>query len=475
MKKLLLILGFAGLMVSCEKDLPFGREGQDIDLKDQEADVAVFMVTPSGGDDTPAIYEAIMDAKAAGPGSVVQLCEGEYHLGLMEIRDFYGALKGAGQDKTIITVMNDIDLDPLWAQNLFPDLVKFVGGDVHISHLTIQTPPGAVSTGGPGLGHVTCLMSFTTGNAQYETYNAERSLNAVIDHVSFKGQYLEGGAAGYYYSYNCPFALRSGNDIRSADAGTLPRAKVDIKITNCDFDTFVYGAVIEELKNSKVVIGEKNNGNVFNNLEQGAGVWESRIMDVLVEGNTFNVPELCWGFDYNDYPFYPQLQDDPETTTSLCNIQNNVFNLNTADYAIYFRNQRHFTHPGEKPVAFQVKNNKFNMTDGHPIGIYSEVTKGAVIRNNKFSGYGWVGLYLTLYSQGGLVLGNNFSTAQFDGIALFLDSNTQDWTVVGGNLQESAIDRGVNNVITGMNMSEMGEPLGRAISDKITHMNHLMH
>ena len=473
-KKLLLILGFAGLMISCEKDLPFGREGQDIDLKDQ-ADVAVFMVTPSGGDDTPAIYEAFMDAQAAGPGSVVQLCEGEYHLGLIEIRDFYGALMGAGQDKTIITVQTGLDIDPLWGSNQLPDLVKFVGGDVHISHLTIQTPPGAVSTGGPGYGHVTSLLSFTMGNAQYEPYNTDRSINAVVDHVSFKGQYLEGGVGFYYNTYNCAYALRCGVDIRLADAGTVPRAKVDIKITNCDFDTFIYGTVIENLKNSKVIIGQKNNGNVFNNLEQGGGVWESRAMDILVEGNTFNVPEFCWGFDCNDYPYYPQLQNDPETTTSLCNIQNNVFNLNTADYAIYLRNQRHFVFPGEKPVAFQIRNNQFNMTDGYPIGIYSQVTKGAVIRNNKFSGYGWVGLYLTLYSQGGLVLGNNFSTAQFDGIALYLYSNTQNWTVVGGNLRESAINLGVNNVITGMNMSEMDEPMGRAISDKITHMNDLMH
>ena len=71
-----------------------------------------------------------MDAKAAGPGSVVQLLEGEYHLGLLEVYDFYGSLRGAGKDKTIITAIGGIDIDEIWARHLTVVLVKFVGGDV---------------------------------------------------------------------------------------------------------------------------------------------------------------------------------------------------------------------------------------------------------------------------------------------------------------------------------------------------------
>lgn len=473
-RNFLIFLVFAGLFASCNKDEAILGEAPEINLKDGPA-VSVFVVEPSGGDDTPAIMQAFDDAKAAGPGSVVQLCEGEYHLGFMEIRDFYGALKGVGKDKTIITAMDNLDLNPMLGLNLYPILVKFVGGDVLISHLTLQTPPGAISTGGPGYGHVTALLNFSTGNAEYELFNENRSMKVVVDNVAFKGQYLEGGAGFYHYTYNCAYALRAGFDVLSASASSVPRENIDIKIINSAFDTFIYGVVIEGLKNSKVVLGEKNYGNVFNNLEQGGGVWESRGMEILVEGNTFNVPELCWGFDQTDYPYYSHLMNEAETKTTTCNIQNNVFNLTYADYGIYLRNQRHFLNPGEKPVAFQVRNNQFNMTDGYPWGIVTQVTKDMVIRNNKFSGYGYQALYLTLYSQGGLVLGNNFSTAQFSGAAIFLANNTSNWTVVGGNLKDRVINLGVNNVITGMNVSEAEEPLGRAISDKITNMNHLMH
>ncbi len=469
-----LFITCCGLMMSCSKDESFFGETGELGLK-KAANSPVFIVEPSGSDDTPAILLAFENAKAEGPGSVIQLCEGEYHVGMMEILDFYGVLKGAGKDKTIITAMNNLDLDFFMDRNLYPNLIKFVGGDVLICNLTMQTPPGIISTGGPGFGHVTSLLNFSAGNADYELLNEYRSINVVVDHVSFKGQYLEGGAGFYHHTYNCAYAIRAGYDVLSAVVNSVPREKINIKITNSEFDTFIYGIVIEGLKHSKVVIGEKNEGNVFNNLEQCGGVWESRGMDILVEGNTLNIPKLCWGFDQSDYPYYPLLMNEAETTTTTCNIQNNVFNLTYADYGIYLRNQRHFLNPGEKPVAYQIRNNQFNMTDGYPWGILTQVTKDMVIRNNKFSGYGYQALNLTLYSEGGLVLGNNFSKAQFSSAAICLDANTSNWTVVGGNLKDRVINLGENNVITGMNVSTSEIPLGRSISDKLTRMNHLMH
>lgn len=474
LKKVLFFLVFAGLFVGCNKDEAFIRETPEVDLKSGAAKVAVFMVQPSGGDDTPAIMQAFNDAKAAGPGSVVQLVEGEYHLGFLEIRDFYGALKGAGKGKTIITAHSIINMSPIWAKNLFPDLVKFVGGNVMISHLSIQTPSGIITTGGPGRGHIASLFSFAMGNATYELLNENRSINAVIDHVSFKGNFLAGGIGFFYNTYNCFYAVRAGYDIRTAPANSVPRNKVNIKITNSDFDTFSYGVVLVALKNSMVVIGENNKGNVFNNLEKAAGIWDSRAVNMQLEGNTFNIPELCWGFDHSDYPSYPILKNEAETEASICNIQNNVFNLTNADYGIYLRNQRHYLNPGETPVAFQIRNNQFNMTDGNPWGIYSEITKGAVIRNNQFKGYGYQALGLVLNSQGGLVLGNNFSTAQFSSAAIYLNPTTRDWSVVGGNLKDKVINLGENNVIAGMNVSTSDEPLGRAISQKLVPMNHLL-
>jgi hypothetical protein len=461
----------AFLMMACSE---FEMTDNDLDnaqLKKAHA-APVFIVEPGGGDDTPAIMQAFMDAKAAGAGSVVQLVEGEYHLGFIEIRDFHGSFCGAGKDKTIITVMDNLDAMALIVQGQYPQLMKFVGGDVHISGFTLQTPEGAISN--MAAGHIQCLMNFSAYNAIYELGNESRSINAVVNNVSFGGQFFEGGMGFYKYAYNCLFAVRAGYDcIGMSD---LPREHINFKITNSDFNTFCYGLVLEAMKNSEVIVGGKNNGNEFNNCEQGGGVWESRAMKILVEGNTFNVPELCWGFDVNDYPYYPGvLKVEPETETTICNVNNNVFNLNTADYGLYFRNQRHFVYPGEKPMAIQVKNNLFNMTDWYPWAIYSQVTKGMVIRNNKLSGTAWDGIVLDLYSAEGLILGNNFSAAEFYRSSVFLMGTTQGWTVVGGNVGDNVLDMGTDNIITGYNVSTSDVPLGSRISGKISEMNHLMH
>jgi len=64
----------------------------------------VFKVYPNGIDDTEALMQAFNDAKAAGPGAVVQLSEGLFKIGFLdEIFDFNGYFLGAGKDKTIVS------------------------------------------------------------------------------------------------------------------------------------------------------------------------------------------------------------------------------------------------------------------------------------------------------------------------------------------------------------------------------------
>jgi hypothetical protein len=461
----------AFLMMACSEFEMADNDMDNAQLKKKSV-VPVFIVEPGGGDDTPAIMQAFDDAKAAGPGSVVQLVEGEYYLGFIEVRDFYGSFCGAGKDKTIITAMDNLGAMGLIAQGQYPQLMKFVGGDVHISDFTLRTPEGAISD--MPNGHIQCLMGFSAYNAIYELGNEERSINAVIDNVSFHGQFYEAGMGFYKYTYNCLYAVSASWD--GIGVSDLPREHINFKITNSDFNTFCYGLVLGAMKDSEVIVGLKNNGNVFNVCEQGGGVWESRRMNILVEGNTFNVPYLCWGFDITDYPYYSAiLKDEPETEATICNVNSNVFNLEYADYGLYFRNQRYFLNPGEKPMAIQVKNNLFNMTDWYPWAILSQVTKGMVIRNNKFNGTCYDALNLELYSSEGLILGNNFSAAEYARSSVYFHETTQGWTAVGGNIKDNVIDLGVDNIITGFNVSTSDVPMGQRISDKLKTMNQLMH
>ena len=473
-KLVFLVFVCFGLLLGCNQFEMPDDDLANLDLK-KVAKAAVFMVEPSGGDDTPAFIQAFEDAKNAGPGSIVQLCEGEFHLGFIEIRDFYGTLKGAGKGKTIITPISDLDMDPLLDRSLYPDLIKFVGGDVMISHLSMQTPPGRISVGGTETGHILSLLSFSANNADFEPLNENRSINVVVDNVCLIGQRLsEGGWKGPVYSYNCAYALRTAGDFRRWSGAPIPRQKVNMRITNSEFDTFAYGLVLEDIKKSKIVVGEKNRGNTFSNLDWAGGVWNGQENEVLTAGNTFNIPESSSGFIADDYPWYVYLKDEIPNKPSLFDFSNNIFNLSQANYGLYLMNRRTEINPGDIPVAFLVRNNQFNMTDGYGKAVGSFYSDGMVIRNNKFCGHGDTGLYLASYSKNGLVLGNNFSIAMFETTVAYLSEETSNWTFVGGNFKDKVINLGVNNVFTGMNVSTSDEPLGRSISEKIVPMNHLM-
>ena len=474
--KIFFLMAVFSSFSGCNNDEMPGDDLTGINLK-KASMPAVFMVEPSEGDDTPAIMQAFDDAKAAGPGSVVQLVAGEYHLGLIEIRDFYGTFKGAGKDKTIITAMNNLDAQTLWNKNLQADLVKFVGGDVHLCRFTLQTSPGPLCVTGPPAGNIKCLIHFSANNAVYEAGNENRSINVVIDEVRFKGQPLEGGP-GYNMGYNSWLALTTGWDSRTGS--DIPREKIDFKITNSEFDTFCYGLDLEGMKNGKIIIGEMNKGNLFSNLDQAGGVWESLDMDVLIEGNTVNVPEFSWGFDLDNYPYYSNiLRPEPQTRNTIFNIQKNVFNLTHSEYALALHDPRRVLDPVEIPLIYQVKNNQFNMEDGYEWAIISRRTKGMVIRNNMFSGQGDLAIYIVspwryVYNEDGLILGNNFSTAELGTGAVYLSADTRNWTIVGGNIKDKVIDNGTNNIITGVNVSTSETPLGRSIADKLPPMNHIM-
>lgn len=471
MKKVFLFIVCVVVFMSCSKT-DINEPFSGTDLKAGAASPAVFIVEPNGSDDTPALVQAFEDAKAAGTGSIVILVEGEYKVGYMEIYDFYGSLQGAGKGQTVITVLPGIDLNELFARHQLHCMIKFIGGDVCLSNFTIRTPPGRLSTGGPGWGHIYSLMSFSSFNPLYEPGNESRTINVTIDNVSFKGQRMEeGGYPGYTgYSYNCVMGVRAGFDyypIYSVPENLLPREKIDFKIINSDFETFCYGIAIEGTMNSRLIIGEKNNGNVFSNTDQDGGIWENRNAEVSIEGNTFNITEFGYGIDLDDYPWYKIFRSEPSEKPTIFNVQNNAFKMTHSEYALFLRNTRARSFPEEPPVIYNIKNNVFSMADGYEWGIISYFTKGIVIRNNKLTGYGDLALYLVNWSQGGLVMGNNFSTAVLGTGVAYLTASTKDWTFIGGNADGLVINYGTNNLFAGFSVSKSDVPFGQTIVDNL--------
>jgi hypothetical protein len=141
LERLLFLFACILLLVACNKsdrtdtDL-YGLPGYG--LKKATLTGEVFTVLPNGYNDTPALQMAFNNAVAAGPCSVVQLVEGSYNIGFIEVQGFSGSFIGAGKGKTVITPMNSLDCNSLTNLKLNLYLIKFIGGDIHVSDMTLQ-------------------------------------------------------------------------------------------------------------------------------------------------------------------------------------------------------------------------------------------------------------------------------------------------------------------------------------------------
>ena len=274
-----------------------------------------------------------------------------------------------------------------------------------------------------------------------------------------------------YRAWNAIVALQSGINLSG-----LTRSNIDLTVTNCTFDAFGYGAVMRGVKEGKCTIGSKNNGNIFSNCLESVWLYDVINIPVEVVDNRFNVSIGCYGLDFENSPFKYYVVET-QMKCPVINVERNEFNI-SGPTGIRIMEGRRAKFPEEnKPVMIQVKNNRFNLTDGSREGINLFNLKGAVIRNNRFNGSSIQGVWIrtrptdgSVYNENGLLLGNNFSNTVFSTGTVFLDIYSRNWTIVGGNLGERVTDLGDNNIISGFNINESVEPFGQTIVDNLEEM-----
>lgn len=458
LKKILFFTVTAGLLFSCSEtgldEDYLNEDDSGSDLKCTKGPSKVVFVKPSGGDDAENLKAAFAEAAGYGRGSVVQLMKGEYKLSHLDVYDFYGSLKGMGKTQTIISVLPGIiSFDECVEMNTVPCIMRFVGGDVRLSDFTVRTPPGPVSVGG----YIYSIINFSSFTKDYESGNESRSINAVVDNVSVIGQFDEGGG---YEGYNSAMGVRAGFDyfpVWEEPYTKQPREKINFTITNSDFENFSYALVVEGFKNSKVVIGKINKGNHFFNCHQAGGIWEERDNDIVVEGNSFDIHEA--GLDLDNTPWYLLFNSEPSIKGTVSKLRFNRFELKGGWYGFWLADPSRATEPGV-PSSIMVNDNLF-MEDGGWTCIAGYLLKGTVIKNNRFTGHGFQGICLFdradywwfdtdgLFNENGLILGNNFSSANFDDCAIYLNEGTKNWTIVAGKT-ESITDLGTGNKIIGV-------------------------
>jgi len=475
MKKFRIYLSFiAGisLIISCSKSDQAGFDMAGLSLKNQAGSSpvseAVFIVEPNGVDDTESLIDAFDKAIGHGHGAVVQLIPGNYFLNFIEIREFTGKFRGAGKGRTFISTVEDLSVDEILSQNLNTVLIRFVGGDVNISEMTIMTPPGELSTG--SVDYIDGLVGISSITSQYTSENGY--INAVVDNVDFAGNWE-----------NTTNGLKAESGFRKTIPGGIPLSYIDISITNCSFSGFAsYGVLIMEIREGKFIIGTQSKGNLFDNIYYGSlGIWHNVSMDASIEGNSFKNPVgTRFGIELYSSPYPGYLEQVPQSFQSFCNIRQNTFDISGGLGGILVNDRRRYFFPEELPMLFQVKNNLFNMSDGAYTGIGCFNMDGMVIRNNRFAGTGSYGVRIMgpspyPYNQNGVMLGNNFSNTSYSVTAILLDTRTRNWTIVGGNMGEYITNNGENNIITGFNMNYSEAPVGQTIVDNLEGIRDAIH
>ena len=456
LKKLFMLIAIAGLMFSCSMDEPGIMPGDDF-KNDALACGKVFKVEATKGTDiTASLKEAFDEAIAAGPGSIVQLPEGEFELDFINIYEFYGSFVGAGKGKTIIKPKTGLDCTGIENQGLWTFLINFVGGDILMSNMTFKIPDGAICAEEQAF---TGLVIFADYIKTYTSLN--NSVKAIVDNVEFIGGNWN----------NCWDALAGGGNTRVTSG--LERSNVDMTITNCTLDGFGVGTQYIGTKKGKYTLGMKNNGNTFHNCAESVYIYDVINVPVEVVDNRFNT--TYFDVDFDNTPV-SQYVADLQTRRSLINIEGNEFNVAYCGIRIFDGRRSE-----NMPVMVVVKNNRINFMAGSSMGLNIFNLKDAVIRNNRFNGSSQFGVRVrtrptdgTIYNENGLLLGNNFSKTAFSVASVFLEPYTRDWTIVGGDLGESITNLGQNNIITGFNVNDSEDPFGQTIVDNLEEMRETM-
>jgi parallel beta-helix repeat protein len=382
-----------------------------------------ILVAPSGGDDTANLQAAFDAAIAAGPGSTVQLTEGQFYTNEVFIYDFYGTFKGMGMD-TVIDVLRGYDPGAPGVAGpggTPPHIFSFIGGDVYITDISFDITP--FETAEPWAEGFTDILS---------PILIAGEINSRVENIKVTGHDGTGGYPPWHplfgiKAYNVRAGLIFGYHL-SPCVGTHT-------ITNCEFDSLWLGLSAYMWADSEIkitrntikggAIGIINADNINTNFEIShndieanayAGVWVMQFAPFdcqwFIHHNTIRPTILADGILLQDF-----------TAGSL------------------------------KAV---VSHNKIYL-DTFWGGIWTSYVSNAFISNNIVSGTGDYGI-VCAFAYNNVLLGNNVQTvdAYWASVVLLYAS---DCVVVGGSTKKNVLDiAGLNNIIVGMNNMQGNSP-----------------
>jgi parallel beta-helix repeat protein len=426
---------------------------------------------PSGKDDTANIQVALNACVAHGPDCTVQLLAGRYLTRQLVTYNFRGTFKGMGVDSTTIEALhnlpvnpNDISVEgeclPNTTTCLWPSLIIFVDGDIHVSDLSIRitSPPGTATTGWGFFGlKITTLVDALRFMGQHPT-------NTAIDRITIEGL-PDNSSTSFGAIFGFPVSFNVVNGV--IYTGELPRSSTPfdyyflsgtLTVRNSSFKTMIDGVSTDGFRRDNLVTlgGSPSAGNHFENVYVGMDLEtsESSIFDISHNDSS--------GF-FAGMWVVPWLPVFVPSSPSRYLIHDNKFSTTgPGAQAVFLQND-----PTNPWIDAMIWNNSIENQDSLSDGIDAYSTKGTLIWNNTVTGSGYDGIGLR-GSTLSTVIGNNLSGFTPDtsvGLAdIYLDPSTTHDLAVCSSPSDTVLNQGSNNFVVGCQQPEatLAAPTGNA-------------
>jgi hypothetical protein len=323
---------------------------------------------------------------------------------------------------------------------LWPTLIMFVNGNIHVSDLTIRenAPAGTATTGwyfeGTELTDLIDTVRFMGNSTTYAT----------VDRFNVKGE-ADGSptSSGFNVLNGVIFV---GELPRSSQPFDYYVLSGSLTVRNSSFNTMDDGISAGQLTTSHFTIGgDPATGNNFENVYAGMDLESAEKSDFEISYNTSSgISAAMWVIPYHQGLPNALLPSQP----SQYSIHNNKFaGTGYLGEGVFFVDG-----PGTPWIHAAVWNNSLELQNNLMEGIGTYNTNGTTIWNNTVTGSDGndaIGLWNSSYDA---VIGNNVSGFTIDSTGysqIYLDPSTNHDLVVCTERSDTVLNRGSNNIVTG--------------------------
>ena len=209
-------------------------------------------VKPTGIDDTANLQCAFDAAVALGSGAHMQLKSGTFYTGQIVVNGFNGKFTGVGVKNTVVTNLPNLYVtpenmyfNPPSADNPWPSLFAFVGGDFTVSDLSIHIRGDNGTTGWTIFGIDPPITELAHG-----VVILGPEANAQFEHVLVEGEQIENSLLGYN-----PI---NGVFYEGFVGETPPPISGSFVVRNSTFRTLGSGTPVNNLSDVSVLIDHNN-------------------------------------------------------------------------------------------------------------------------------------------------------------------------------------------------------------------------